>query len=333
MASFVAGPSAPSTPSFHKSLHLTYLQSLSKKLSGNSYEGAVTSHLRMSGVYWTLCACSILQRPDEVRELMRGDEIVDWVFQCGGESGGYGGNVGHDEHMLYTLSAVQILALLGRLDDPRFDREKTAGYVIGKVQEDGSVEGDGGGEIDTRFSYCALATMRILGVMDRLPLDKIRSHINACKNFDGGFGCVPGAESHAGQVFCCAASLALLGDDPDPDGLLSWWLSERQCDGGGLNGRPEKQPDVCYSWWILSTLAAAGKTDWIDGGALVDFILRCQDDEKGGIADRPDNVADAFHTFFGIAGLSLLGYMGGVGEKHRGIDPILALPKDVVDKL
>ena len=41
--------------------------------------------------------------------------------------------------------------------------------------------------------------------------------------------------------------------------LLGWWLSERQCDSGGLNGRPEKQPDVCYSWWILSTLSILGR--------------------------------------------------------------------------
>ena len=39
-----------------------------------------------------------------------------------------------------------------------------------------------------------------------------------------------------------------------------------------------------------------------------DFILACQDHDDGGIADRPGNVADVFHTFFGIAGLSLLGY-------------------------
>ena len=28
--------------------------------------------------------------------------------------------------------------------------------------------------------------------------------------------------------------------------LLGWWLAERQLNSGGLNGRPEKLPDVCY---------------------------------------------------------------------------------------
>lgn len=53
------------------------------------------------------------------------------------------------------------------------------------------------------------------------------------------------------------------------------------------------------------------KVDWIDGSGLKGFILRCQDAEDGGIAERPGNLADIFHTFFGIAGLSLLGYFGG----------------------
>ena len=45
---------------------------------------------------------------------------------------------------------------------------------------------------------------------------------------------------------------------------LGWWLAERQTPGGGLNGRPEKLPDVCYSWWILSALAIMRRLNWID---------------------------------------------------------------------
>ena len=53
------------------------------------------------------------------------------------------------------------------------------------------------------------------------------------------------------------------------------------------------------------------KVDWIDGRKLKGFILRCQDAEDGGIAERPGNLADIFHTFFGVAGLSLLGHFDG----------------------
>lgn len=53
-------------------------------------------------------------------------------------------------------------------------------------------------------------------------------------------------------------------------------LSERQTPSGGLNGRPEKLQDVCYSWWCLSALHVLDRLHWIDQKALTDFILDCQ---------------------------------------------------------
>lgn len=132
------------------------------------------------------------------------------------------------------------------------------------VQPDGSFAGDEWGEIDTRFSYCALSTLAILGKLS-LPLPTASTScppsaasasaeaplidvaaatafVGRCRNFDGGFGCVPGSESHAGQVFTCMGALAIGHALHEADEqLLGWWLCERQCDSGGLNGRPEKQ--------------------------------------------------------------------------------------------
>ena len=70
------------------------------------------------------------------------------------------------------------------------------------------------------------------------------------------------------------------------------------------------------------------KQTWIDNSKLENFILHCQYD-KGGISDRPGNEVDVFHTFFGIASLSLLDK--GKYDLEE-IDPIYALPKDVIKK-
>jgi len=350
-------------PPFYDNLHKTYITSLASKIDKpTSYEGAVMEHLRMSGVYWSITALSLLRSPQEVDELMglttttsqddKRPSIVDWVFACyDKDSGGFGGNIGHDGHLLYTLSALQILAIANKLDDERLNVEKVSQFIAQLQQPDGSFAGDSWGEIDTRFSYCALSALAILqklpspeetdGIVD---VKKAAEYVASCKNFDGGFGCVPGAESHAGQIFCCVGALSIAQSlhllDAD---LLSWWLAERQCDSGGLNGRPEKQADVCYSWWILSALSILGKVPWISTDKLGGFILQCQDEEDGGIADRPGNMPDVFHTFFGIAGLSLIGYLNRVridGEEdeeerrvYRKIDPVYALPTDVVERL
>ena len=244
----------------------------------------------------------------------------------------------HDPHILYTLSALQILALADELD--RVDRAQVARFVASLQQPDGSFYGDQWGEVDTRFSYCALSCMSLLGRLDAgdIDVDKAVEFVGRCRNFDGGFGAVPGAESHAGQIFCCVGALSIGGGLKHVDAdLLGWWLSERQCDSGGLNGRPEKQADVCYSWWILSSLSILGRVSWINRDKLKHFILQCQDADDGGIADRPGNMADIFHTFFGISGLSLLGHFSDAEDvafaHYREIDPTYALPKDLVAKL
>ena len=218
--------------------------------------------------------------------------------------------------MLYTCSAVQILATVDALDelDKRKpgNKRKLAEWIANlQDKETGTFAGDEWGECDTRFIYCAFNALSLLGMLDLIDVDKAVAYIQKCRNFDGGFGVSPGSESHSGQIFAClgALSIAKRLDVVEID-KLAGWLSERQTDDGGLNGRPEKLEDVCYSWWVASSLAMLGKLNWIDGQKLQDFILRCQDSERGGMADRPGDMVDVFHTVFGVAGLSLLKYQG-----------------------
>lgn len=177
--------------------------------------------------------------------------------------------------------------------------------------------------------YGAFNALSLLGLLDLVDVDKAVDHIVACANFDGGYGVSPGAESHSGQIFTCVAALTIAGrkDLVDAD-RLGRWLSERQVAGGGLNGRPEKKEDVCYSWWVLSSLEMIGRTHWIDRDKLIGFILRCQDTEKGGISDRPGDMVDVWHTLFGIAGLSLLYYPG-----LEPVDEVYCMPKAAVERV
>jgi len=291
----------------------------------DTIEYVLTEHLRMSGVYWGLTAMDLMGRLDEMDDL---DDIIAWVLRCEHPEGGFGASEGHDRHVLYTLSAVQILALCDEMS--RLRRDETANFVASLQLPDGSFQGDEWGEVDTRFTYCALSCLKLIDRLDAVDVPAAARFVASCKNFDGGFGCVPGGESHAGQIFTCVGALKLAGaleTTVDAD-LLGWWLCERQVKAGGLNGRPEKLPDVCYSWWVLSSLSLCDRLAWIDQDALARFILRCQDPQKGGIADRPDDEPDVYHTFFGLAGLSLMGFPG-----LKKIDPAYALPAETIRRL
>jgi geranylgeranyl transferase type-2 subunit beta len=96
----------------------------------------------------------------------------------------------------------------------------------------------------------------------------------------------------------------------------------------GLNGRPEKLPDVCYSWWVVASLRIIGRLDWLDKNQLRKFIMACQDVETGGFSDRPNDMPDPFHTLFGLAGLSLLGE-----SSLKTINPVFCMPQQVISRL
>eukprot|EP00913_Durusdinium_trenchii_P003410 g3157.t2 len=200
--------------------------------------------------------------------------------------------------------------------------------------------------VDVRFAYCALSSLTILDALDQIDVDACVDWILRCMNYEGSFGPVPRAESHAAYVFCAVQALALVDalEAVDVD-RLGWWLCERQTPSGGFNGRPEKarpfskrwKEEAAVVWWILSALVTLDRAHWIDMEKLADFIALAQDQEEilgsrgaedGGIADRPGDVPDVFHTFFGLAGLSLM--------RKADLAPIhcvYALPLEVVHRM
>ncbi|KAJ3074352.1 hypothetical protein HK102_005811 [Quaeritorhiza haematococci] len=278
--------------------HVEFIKNLNNKKDELEYW--FSEHLKLNGVYWGITALDVLNKLDTLDK----EQVIAFVLSCQHENGGFGGNVDHDPHLLYTLSAVQILATYDALD--RLDKDRVVSFVKSlQNPQTGSFAGDEWGEIDTRFSYCAISCLSLLGQLDAIDLNKAIEFIDRCKNFDGGYGSVPGAESHAGLIFCCIGALAI-GDAlhlVDAD-RLGWWLAERQLKNGGLNGRPEKLED------------------------LIEFILGAQDTETGGIADRPGDLPDVFHTLFGVAGLSMLGY-----PNLKEIDPRYCMPRYVTARL
>ncbi|KAH0773333.1 hypothetical protein KY290_010470 [Solanum tuberosum] len=326
----------------------------------DDFESVVMEHLRLNGAYWGLTTLDILGKLDAVDQ----DEVISWFTSPFVQyAGGFGGNIGHDPHMLYTLSAIQVLALFDKLHV--LDVNKVSSCILHHIFWNLSMSRSSCLCIYMKFVALIALTVfaenlgnqywymsgsfALLRQLDKIDVGKAVKYIVSCKNVDGGFGCTPGAESHAGQTpyvgklreecisiakdsiqpqFLSFASLLIMYEAFSPALLYYNCYSAsalQQVKSGGLNGRPEKLPDVCYSWWVLSNLIMIDRVHWIDKEKLAKFILDCQ---KGGISDRPDDAVDVFHTYFGVAGLSLLEYSG-----LRPIDPAYALPVSVVNKV
>jgi len=133
-------------------------------------------------------------------------EIAEWVLTLYDEKrGGFGGNTGHDAHILYTQHAVYVLAQCGELEMIEDKKERIVKYIASLQREDGSFAGgaffvrpsssasnspdakqqklnvlfknnmsDEWGEIDTRFTYCAAVALAVLNRLDAVDQQKVR---------------------------------------------------------------------------------------------------------------------------------------------------------------
>mmetsp|Transcript_53474 Transcript_53474/g.98909 ORF Transcript_53474/g.98909 Transcript_53474/m.98909 type:complete len:387 (+) Transcript_53474:103-1263(+) len=312
----------------------------------------------LSVLYWVVCGLKLLQHalPSALEE-----RLLQFVQACRHDCGGYSPHPDHPADLLASLSAVQLFILLGRKDMVADRADSLRQFVLSLRSSDGSFTCRPGSEdCDCRFVYSALNLLALLGpgpvgtspAMGTAEMEVTTSWLLRCQNLDGGFGCLPdgACESHAGHTFCCMAALALLDAVPKisqgNQKRLLRWLAFRQCAEGGLNGRPGKAPDVCYTWWVLASTTIFAEAqqppmsvcDLIDGHALRRFVDSCAAG-TGGIAPHPGDDPDVFHTFFGVAGLALLDAaaegtvqpeLARWGNTPPCMNPRVALPSEVL---
>lgn len=72
-------------------------------------EFEMSDYLRMSGIYWSL---TFLDISNSIEKFNR-NEIIEFVKRNQHDSGGFRPCDGHEAHLLYTLSALQVDDLNG----------------------------------------------------------------------------------------------------------------------------------------------------------------------------------------------------------------------------
>uniref|UniRef100_A0A673BEI5 Geranylgeranyl transferase type II subunit beta n=1 Tax=Sphaeramia orbicularis TaxID=375764 RepID=A0A673BEI5_9TELE len=107
-------PDAPSSLLLDK--HADYIAAYGSKK--DDYEYTLSEYLRMSGIYWGLTVMDLMSQLPRMNRA----EIIDFIKACQHECGGISASIGHDPHLLYTLSAVQILSLYDNMDAINIDK-------------------------------------------------------------------------------------------------------------------------------------------------------------------------------------------------------------------
>jgi len=306
-----------------------YLQRTLEQALGAGPE--LVAQVPLTHAYWLVAALTLVDGCAQARV----EEVLQLVRERQNADGGFGATPGAESSALHTLAAVQVSALLDSLSGFRSDLrlvEYARAQLCAAIAEG----------CDARQACCATLALALLGCAPARGSEEARSVRDAillCRNWDGAFGGVPLAESHAGTTFCCLATLSAIGELgalPRP-GETARWLAERQQPCGGFNGRAGKDADLCYSWWCPASLAILEKGHWLDAHAARRFIDQCACAD-GGLAFAPGQAADPYHTFFGLAALALVRELGGGGAEAaaevevplRSVECVFALPRSVV---
>ena len=85
---------------------------------------------------------------------------------------------------------------------------------------------------------------------------------------------------------------------------LTRWCVHRQI--GGMQGRPNKVEDTCYSYWIGGTLRLLGEDSFalLEHTALRSFVFTCQS-AMGGFSKARNAFPDMLHSFYSMSYLNL----------------------------
>lgn len=156
-------------------------------------------------------------------------------------------------------------------------------------------------------------------------------YILSCITYEGSLGLTPGREGHGGSTFCGVASLYLMGvldeviQSPDrlgwKDDLIRWCVMRQYSlpnendnflnngydegdNAAGMQGRPNKLEDTCYSYWIGGTLHLLGAAHLLEGWALREYVLRCQT-PYGGFGKLVGAMPDLLHSFYSMTWLAI----------------------------
>eukprot|EP00746_Dinoflagellata_sp_MGD_P140523 gnl/MRDRNA2_/MRDRNA2_73756_c0_seq1.p1 gnl/MRDRNA2_/MRDRNA2_73756_c0~~gnl/MRDRNA2_/MRDRNA2_73756_c0_seq1.p1 ORF type:complete len:399 (+),score=31.33 gnl/MRDRNA2_/MRDRNA2_73756_c0_seq1:89-1285(+) len=304
---------------FSWSKHATYFL---KHLEAMPGQYRTMDNNRLTLMYFCVSGLDILGRLGDIDK----QRAVNYVYSQQSTLARHGGFYGYPKvsfeseeldqannqpHIANTYTALAILIILGD-DLSRVNRVSLEESLRKWQLPDGSfccVHGlsKEDSEHDVRFVYCAAVICYVLDLWHAIDVEKMFQFIVRSQSYDSAMGMGPLCESHGGCTYCAVAALSMMGRVhmlPDVDRVIDWCV-RRQTQG--FQGRIEKPPDSCYSFWVGASLSLLGCACFIDAESCTEFIHKCQS-HLGGFQKFPESqFPDLLHSYMSLCGLSYCG--------------------------
>lgn len=261
-----------------------------------------------------------------IQEAVRGTYSAD--------TGLFSSDVGLGPTIIMLHCTLQVLYRIGSLEvalTSWIDGRKIAKFISQCQRSEGTWRGGfsafpNSRECDLRCTFSALFCIDLLrqhNIFCEYDASSAEQFVKHCfLAHEGAFGGTPtDTEAHCGMTFCGVAALRLLNCSDTLRHLqrkITRYCTARQNsnpweaegDGeynDGLQGRPNKPCDTCYTFWVCGTLSLlrdAALSYCIDGQQLRLFVDSCSD--QSGIAKTDEHEPDPVHTALANCGVCII---------------------------
>ncbi|RUS19110.1 terpenoid cyclases/protein prenyltransferase alpha-alpha toroid [Endogone sp. FLAS-F59071] len=298
-----------------------YLQECQRENGGFGGHRGHDAHLTC-----TLSAVQILVTYDRL-DAIDVDKVISFVQSLQNPDGSFSGDEWGEVDLRFCYCAISCMSLLKRLD--AIDIDATIEFAVRCKNYDGGFGSQPGSESHAAMVFCGVGLLAIVNALHHVDADLLGWWLCERQLKNGGLNGRPQKlEDVSLGIFILLISVL---------SELLFFLTKHSSSRSVIPGGSSPPSP--------SSVASIGSTR--TNSLPLFFLLRfvplfffslsfiieitneiLQDVDSGGIADRPGDMADVFHTVFGVAGLSLLGYPG-----LKPVDPVYCMPKYVVQRV
>ncbi|KAF2109043.1 geranylgeranyl transferas-like protein type i beta subunit [Lophiotrema nucula] len=306
--------------------------------SQGNEENRIWDPVHLPGTFFALQILILLG--DDLSRVKR-REILQSLLKLQRPDGGFGQSVGekdrveggNDTRFGYMGAAVRWIlrgTVEGPVDGvPDIDVDKFVKCVQISETYDGGISEEPFHEAHAGFTCCAIGALYFV---DRLPLkasqppdDRIRgltnlpmtlhwlvSRLTLTLDEEDAVDTL-GDETDSAATCHDSHSFVKLGSYPSEGGKLSFLeqpTSHFELDWVGVNGRCNKIADTCYAFWGCAPLKMLDHLELIDTRPIRRWLLDKTQHVVGGFSKLPGDPPDIYHSYLGLAILSIFGEPG-----------------------
>ncbi|GAP92061.1 putative prenyltransferase and squalene oxidase [Rosellinia necatrix] len=319
----------------------------------DAYVARDPANANIAATGFALLCLGILADGDGADAFRRVDRVrtLTWLRTLQRADGSFGevladdGRIAGGRDMRYCYIAAIIRWALGGADGDGsldFDVDALVGHIRRAQTFDGGMSESSTHESHSGYAYCAVAALALLDSTNPSPKSSSASPATPNHYIHTGIPSIP-ALVH----FLTSRQFAYSdpSDDDDDGGggddnadaanhALSPDLTTTPPQLAGFNGRLNKLPDTCYTWWNSGALRLLGEGALVPRGPARRFILEKTQHVVGGFAKHPGGPPDVYHAYMGLAALATMADPDAGGEPGLApFDPRLCISADAAARI